>query len=274
MSSIILFVLTCRLGDDANTFWKALHNLPTHVSDSLKMLIAVIPEKKTIPPVNVLSHVTICVSDLGKSLPFYEAFGLAKHGMAEGNQQFLSLNSSQNKWSTLVLLKEDKTLKPRGDAHAAGMTRLCIYSKNHYKEVEHLASLGFKPIAPTCVDKTGGLFLNIYETAFKDPDGFVVYLIEFTKLVGFAVKLINWKRKVQAPSLFHWTINVKADIKKVMSGFEKLGFLTVSDKDSSQVVKCLLSAFNIDPTTTEIEHIRMCHLPEDTFLSTLMQWNM
>lgn len=261
------------VGKDARTFWRALHTLPSHVADSVKHLLTVSPEKKQLPPSNVISHVTIQVSDLTKSLPFYEAFGLTKVGEAEDGQQFLASGSSTSEWATKVLLVENKTLDHRSKSYSAGMTRLCIYGMNQEKEVKRLKALGLKPIAPTAVDKDGGVMLHGYITAFMDPDGFIVYLIEFKRIVGLFVRILFWKRKQQNPSLFHWTINVTNSIKKIMDGFEVLGFKTMSDQDSTQVANGLLPAFNIDPETTEIEHIRICHLPKDSFCSTLMQWN-
>lgn len=74
------------------------------------------------------------------------------------------------------------------------------------------------------------------------------------------------------PYLFHWTINTM-DVKAAMRGFELLGYKTFSNQDKNQILNDLLPAFSIDPETTEIEYIRLCHLPEDTFLATLMQWN-
>ena len=261
------------LGNDANTMWSALASLPTHIADSFKSLISIHPSPRLLPPTNVISHVTIRVSDIEKSLPFYEAFGFKKYGQCLDGQQFLKLVSSKIKWNTLVLLKEDKALKPRGKSYEAGMPRLCIYTTNLNEEVKRLKSLGLEPMAPTAVDKSAGVVLNAHLTAFKDPDGFVVYIIEFTKAVGMVLRMISWWKKQSSPSMFHWTINVTSSIKSVMAGFEKLGFKTMSDQDSSQVANDLLPAFNIDPNTTELEHIRICHLPNDSFHATLMQWN-
>lgn len=160
------------MGNDAKTFWKALIHLPTNVADSLKYLITLSPDEKALPPVNVTSHVTICVSDLDKSIPFYEAFGLKKHGERLSGQQFLKSGSS-TKWATLVLLKEDKTMGKQGESYNAGMRRLCIYSNNAEAEGERLKKAGLKQKAPTAHDSMALI------SAFEDPDGFIVYLIQF-----------------------------------------------------------------------------------------------
>lgn len=257
------------LGSDAKTFWRALAALPTKVSDSLKSAISILPiENELTPPAGTISHVTIRVRDIKKSLPFYEAFGLIKAGEREYGQQFLSLGApkSNGKWSTLVLLKEDPNMKERGNSYEAGMTRLCIYTTTHDQDVKRVKALGLKPIAPTASDTMANV------TAFKDPDGFVVYYIAFTRILALFVKLQLWWTKKQSPLLFHWTINVTSSIKNIMQGFESLGFKTFSDQNSSQVANGLLPAFNIDPDTTAIEHIRICNLPDSIF-ATLMQWN-
>ena len=93
-----------------------------------------------------------------------------------------------------------------------------------------------------------------------------------TGVHGLLVKLNLWWKKQATPFLFHWTINVTDGIKDVMKGFEKLGFKTLSDQNSNQVANDLLPAFNIDPDTCKIEHIRICYLP-DSICSTLMQWD-
>jgi len=256
------------LGSDAKTFWRALAALPTHISDSLKSAISISPvENEMIPPPNTVSHVTIRVRNIAKSLPFYEAFGLKKVGETEHGQQFLSMSTpTSGKWSTLVLLKEDPAMKRHGNSYEAGMTRLCIYTSTHTQDVQRVKALGLKPIAPTASDRTAGV------TAFEDPDGFVVYFIQMTGVPGLLVKLNLWWKKQATPLLFHWTINVTDGIKDVMKGFEKLGFKTLSDQNSNQVANDLLPAFNIDPDTCKIEHIRICYLP-DSICSTLMQWD-
>lgn len=256
------------LGSDAKTFWRALAALPSHVSDSLKSAVTIFPvQNETMPPPNTISHVTIRVRNIEKSLPFYEAFGLTKVGETEHGQQFLSMGTAtRNKWSALVLLKEDAAMKERGDPHEAGMTRLCIYTNTHDQDVQRVKAFGLKPIAPTAADTMANV------TAFKDPDGFVIYYISFIGILGLVVKFNMWWKKVQAPFLFHWTINLESSIKDVMKGFEQLGFKTLSDQNSDQILNGLLPAFSMDPATTEIEHIRLCNLPDSIF-ATLMQWN-
>ena len=57
-----------------------------------------------------------------------------------------------------------------------------------------------------------------------------------------------------------------------MASFKKMGFQTFNDQNSNQVANDLLPAFNIDPDTTEIKHIRIYERKDDMFLATLMQW--
>jgi len=266
------------LGNDANTLWKALHHLPTQIGDSIKAFFHVAPilimSLPLLPPTNVVSHVTISVKNIEKSLSFYKAFGLMPVGDTVNGQRFLLCNSSKRTkspdWSTLVLLKEDSDMpSPRGESYEAGMTRLCIYTSSMEDDVQRLKSQHeMTPIAPTTHDeKAGGVI-----TAFKDPDGFVVYLIQFNGLLGKMVNANLWRKKRSTPWLFHWTINISQDIQGVMLAFEKMGFQTLSDQDSDQVANDLLPAFNMDPHTTKIEHIRTCNRKNDMFHATLMQW--
>jgi len=270
------------LGNDAKTLWMALHHLPTHIADSIKASFNFAPVSNNgalaPPPTDVVSHVTIRVKNIEASLPFYKAFGLMPVGDVVNGQQFLLCNSSTKKknpdWSTLVLLKEDLDMQtPRGESYEAGMTRLCIYTTSLHEDVQRLKSQHeLTPIAPTALDKNGGLLMTAALTAYKDPDGFVVYLIQFNGLVGQIGRATLWKNKRSTPLLFHWTVNVTENIQGVMSSFEKLGFKTISDQNSDQVANYLLPAFNMDPDTTKIEHIRICNRKNDLFCATLMQW--
>jgi len=257
------------VGADACTLWKALHHLPAHVSESMKAMFTMSPvqNEDLLPPSNIISHVTIAVRNIEKSLPFYEAFGFQKWGETQHGQLFLKAGLNNGKWQPRVLLKENPALEYRGKSYDAGMTRLCIYSVHHAKDVDGLKELGLQPMGPTAQDD------NAYDTAFMDPDGFVVYLVQLKGLLGKFVRFMLWRKNQQSPSLFHWSINVTSSIKHVMKGFEALGFETFSDQDSTQVMNALLAAFNICTETTEIEHIRMCNLPDDTLCATLMQWN-
>lgn len=254
------------IGQDAHTLWRALHSLPTSVSDLMKLsLFHFRPVEQELPPVDVISHVTIRVRNIEASLPFYEAFGLEKMGKTENGQQFLRSGSVKNRWSALVLLQEDKSMKARGKSSDAGMTRLCIYTSNIYAEVKRLSAKGIQAMAPTA--ETGEAKI----AAYYDPDKFVVYLLQFNNILGAAGRVYLWWNKRVVPCLFHWTVNV-TNAQVGLSAFEALGFNTLSDQNSEQVVVGLLPAFNIDPKSSEIKHIRMCKLPDDAFVATIMEW--
>jgi catechol 2,3-dioxygenase-like lactoylglutathione lyase family enzyme len=254
------------LGSDAHTLWKALHHLPTNVADTVKRIVLQIKTfQPTQPPANIVSHVTINVCNLQKSLPFYTAFGLKPYGEVEEQQQFLASGSSKLPWSTLVLLKEDPSMPTRGDSYeAGGIAGLYIYTTNLHKEVQRLKALGLKPVAPTAF-LNSGFAMKAYVTAFKDPDGFVVRVIEFKRLIGTFVKASVWWRKKADPNLFHWTVKVTC-AEKALEVFETLGFTT-----NGQVEYDLRPVFNMVAKTTLIEHIRMCRLPNDAFYATIME---
>jgi NAD(P)-dependent dehydrogenase (short-subunit alcohol dehydrogenase family)/catechol 2,3-dioxygenase-like lactoylglutathione lyase family enzyme len=253
------------IGQDAQTLWRALHSLPTAVTDTMKStFLTMAPIEQSLPPTGIISHVTIRVKSIEKSLSFYTALGLEPVDKIVDGKQFLQQGASKSKWSTMVLLVEDVTMAKRGKSSDAGMTRLCIYSKGMYEDVKRLSDLGMDPIAPVAVSKGGAKI-----AAFYDPDNFVVYLIQFSGMIGFR-SLLDLKNR-DGPYLFHWTINV-SDAKVAMPIFEALGFKTLSDQNKDQVIYDLLPAFNVDPETTIIDHIRLCKKPGDTMVATLMEW--
>jgi catechol 2,3-dioxygenase-like lactoylglutathione lyase family enzyme len=254
------------IGQDAHTLWRALHSLPPLVGDLIKLsLFYFRPVEQVLPPVDVISHVTIRVRNIETSLPFYEALGLEKLGETENGQQFLRSGSSKNRWSTLVLLQEDKSMTARGKSSDAGMTRLCIYTTNIDAEIKRLSAKGVQAMAPTAETRMAKI------AAYYDPDKFVVYVIQFKNILGAAVRAQLWWNKRDDPCLFHWTINV-TNAQAGLSAFEALGFNSLSDQDSDEVDYDLLPAFNVDPKTTEIKHIRLCKLPDDAFIATIMEW--
>lgn len=166
----------------------------------------------------------------------------------------------------MVLLLEDPSMPVRGLCSEAGMTRLCFYSKNVQAEVKRLSDLGLEPMAPLAISKTGAKI-----AAYQDPDKFVVYLIEMSGVIGFAVRYFLGLSTREEPYLFHLTVNVQ-NAKHALSVFDALGFKKLSDQNRDQVVSDLLPAFNIDPESTIIDHIRLCQKPGDYFVATIMEW--
>jgi len=255
------------IGRDAHTLFRALHSLPTAVADTLKKRkLYFAPVQQSLPPAGVISHVTIRVRSIEKALSFYKAFGLKPIGKTVNGQQFLASGASESKWPTMVLLLEDPSMPARGSWSDVGMTRLCIYSKNIIAEVERLSNLGLEPMAPLTVSKNGEKI-----AAYKDPDNFVVDLIEMTGVIGFVVRYSLGLTKQEEPCLFHWTINVQ-NAKHALAVFDGLGFITLSDQNRDQVLNDLLPAFNMDPDSTVIDRIRLCQKPGDHFVLTLMEW--
>lgn len=254
------------IGPDAHTFWRALHTLPASVVDTIKAgKMHFKPIQPELPPTGVISHLTIRVRNINASLPFYEAFGFEAFGKTENSQQFLKSGASKRHWSTLILLQEDPNMKPRGSASDAGMTRLAILTTDLKRDVQKLAEKGIHPIAP--IAKEGVATAAVYQ----DPDNFVVYFDEFSGLLGAFIRVASCWHGKQDPAIFHWTVNCLSS-KLARSVFEKLGFETHSDQNSDQVLYNMLSAFQMDPKATVIEHIRRCMLPGDSVFATLMEW--
>lgn len=254
------------VGNDAHTFWKALANLPTKVSDVIKSSLTFQPQQPyKLPPTDCVSHITIHVRDLNKSLPFYEAFGLEIVGDEVDGQQFLSCGTSSHPWNTLVLLNEDPSIPIRDKCYDAGEARLCIISLDIQKDMERLSLAGYEPMAPVVDGKDEKI------SVYADRDGFVVYMIELKGFMSTYIKFSRWWNKKQGTILFHWTFNV-TNVKAAMSVFDKLGFQKVFDIPKEKVLYDLLPAFNIDENQSVIEDIRLCKLPKDTLLATLMEW--
>ena len=254
------------VGRDACTLWKAFYHLPPNVAHVLKSFFKYTLQGPNLPPVGSVSHVTISVCDLESSLKFYKAMGFEPIGPKENSSQFIQLNPSNNgDYESLVLLQENKNMPKRGECSDAGMTRLCIYSSDWKKQVAQLKSENIIPIAPPA----NGRVANI--AAFRDPDGFVVYIIQFVGVLGHIVNLSTWWKKKKTPCLFHWTINV-SDYKATNRVLENFQFKTMSDQDSTQVENDLLPAFNKCPKTTVIEWIRLSVPSKGGIIATTMQW--
>jgi catechol 2,3-dioxygenase-like lactoylglutathione lyase family enzyme len=212
------------------------------------------PEKRKLPVGNVISHVTICVSDLENSLPFYEGFGLETFGPTVDGQQFLrstgALNSTTS-WETLVLLREDKNMPRRNDVAVAGIgTRFCFYTDSIDREVKRLASLGYNPVAAPLKEGLEEI------AAYEDPDGLTVYFVSFRGiLVTPYMKVMSWWMDRRPPVPFHFNINA-VDIDPVLPMFEKLGFKTFIDCPGENVKYSLFRAFGRDPEDYLVKHYR------------------
>ena len=180
-------------GRAARFLFKPLSKLPDAARDTILYAMsfggapppAGLAPKHPTPPPGVVSHVTIRVRDLARSVEFYKKVGLACVGpvSACGKEQLMK-GGRHAKWQPLVLLLEDEKLMkgPRGESSEAGMTRLCIYTDTFKASVARLSSLGLEPFAPPAIAKAGSI------AAYKDPDGFVVYLIVF----GFPLYPMAW----------------------------------------------------------------------------------
>lgn len=217
-----------------------------------------------IPPANKISHVSIKVRNLAKAVAFYETFGFSTVGKAEGGKQFLK-GGNHRLWKPLVLLVEDPDMAPRENCYEIGQTRLCLYTTNLDKDVADLKAKGMEVCYP--IAEIGMARIATY----KDPDNFVVYLIQFKLVLGWICKAIKYYNTITEPSTFHWTVNVH-DSAKVNKMLEGIGFKAVSDQNKDQVGDGLLPAFGLSPDTTVIEHIRLQSLPDDHFVVTTMEW--
>jgi NAD(P)-dependent dehydrogenase (short-subunit alcohol dehydrogenase family)/catechol 2,3-dioxygenase-like lactoylglutathione lyase family enzyme len=259
------------VGRDAKTFWKALTVLPAPLGDLIKSVIAFSPKGPKLPPNQTVAHLTICVRDIEKSLPFYIALGFETIGSRVGQQQFLQYNPTKQstKWESLVLLKEDKNMSDRGHSSDAGYTRISIVCASIDSVVEELQSkYGISCMAPTAVDTKAGM----KGVAYTDPDGFVICFLEAVGIIGrVALGMLGWWSKRSNPFVFSLTINV-TDHNKIFPMFETLGFGTLFHQNKKQIANGMLPAFKLDPTTTVIESVRHCSSPNGGVVACIMDW--
>eukprot|EP00957_Ditylum_brightwellii_P026323 1990921-Ditylum_brightwellii.AAC.1 len=120
------------IGCDAQTFWKALHLLPTMIANRMKLKFLVVSPPFPSPPpdLQTVLHVTICVCSIEKSLDFYKAWGLKTYGETFNGMQFLIQSKSAPK--TMVLLLEDPAMKPHDakQSYQMCMTHLSLSTSN------------------------------------------------------------------------------------------------------------------------------------------------
>jgi catechol 2,3-dioxygenase-like lactoylglutathione lyase family enzyme len=208
--------------------------------------------------------VSIRVTNLPKAIEFYTKFGFKTVGQAVNGQQFLK-SGAHTCWKPLILLVEDPSMPPRQNSYDIGMTRLCLYTENVDMDVEDLKSKGLETIYPVANDTIAKI------AAYKDPDNFVIYIIQFKHVIGLICKYFRYKFEIAQPWMFHWTINVKDSV-KVNAMLEKIGFTALSDQNKNQVGEGLLPAFGLKGEHTVIEHIRLQNFPNDHFEATTMEW--
>ena len=257
------------IGRDANTFWRALSVLPSHVANALKAGLAFAPQGPKLPPTDTIAHVTIRVRDLDQAVPFYKALGFACVGPIEDDQQLLHYNPAPKgtKWETLIMLQQDKSMPARQGTSDAGYARLCICCQCVDAMVQEVETKGYQAMAPTAVDQQS----NTKLAAFQDPDGFVVYYIEFGGLMGLIVNAQLWWTSRPKPFLFSVTVNV-TDHVPIFPMFESLGLTTMAEQNKNQIANGLLPALQMDPSTTVIERIRYCISPKGGIIACIMNW--
>ena len=222
------------------------------------------PLEHPLPPAETVSHLTIRVRNLNVSVPWYEKWGFVTVGPAKDGQQFLK-SGKHAKWQPLLLLFEDSKMPQRGPSYDAGMTRLSLYVMDLQQSVKRLAALGIEPMAPPAGDKAGKI------AAYKDPDGFVLYMVVSFLPMSPVFAAARWWNGVVDPQLFSWTINFE-DIAKGLAAVGAFGFQKVFDLKPDQVQHDMLPAFGISATSTVIKYIRLAKLPNDDFIASLMEW--
>ena len=257
------------VGLDAWTLFRAMATLPTAAVDRIKhSLLHLTPILPPTPPVGMISHLTIHVKSLEKSIPFYESFGYERFGEKVDDQQFLVVQGAKGDWPTRILLKEVPGMSPRAPFTDAGMTRLCLLSLDAEADFQELASKGIQPMGPIARHASETL------AAFQDPDGFVVYIVQFHGVLGAFLRLRLWwsqgnLRKVP----FHWTVHV-TDLEHGKKVFHEIGFDKVmfDGKEQKDIKYNLVPPFNLSETSSRLVGFNMRLQPKDTLVTTLASW--
>ena len=216
------------------------------------------------PEEGVVSHLTVKVSDLALSISWYQTLGFTLVGGPDSSQALLR-GGAHKKWQPLLLLSSSSSVE-RPESWSAGMQRLCIYVKDFDAEVGRLREAGLEPYAPVAGKRE-------QIAAYKDPDGFVVYLIVFHLPLGPIVDASRFWYGAHDPMMFHLSINVANDFEVAKSSYSMVGFSKVVyevGRDKHQ--KNLLPAFGLSENDTHIDGVRMCQLPNDAFSITLLKW--
>jgi len=260
-----------KTGKSAIFLFKPLSLLPDFIRD--RMLYSMTfggasfqSQKK--PPNNVVSHLTIQVSNLQNSIDWYSTFGFVCVGESINGKQFLK-GGNHAKWQPLILLSENKDMVKRGESYDAGMTRLSLCTTSIDKDIAHLSKNNIQPMAKPVDNNSGKI------AAYKDPDGFVVYLVSFGFSLSLFLSGVRMWYKVSNPSIFSSTFNV-TNYEKYIEILEKIGFnkkiYEMGHELKNKPIYSLLSSFNISTTETIIKHIKMITLPSDFFGITVMEW--
>ena len=137
-----------------------------------------------------LIHVNINVSDLGRSIEFYERIGFqVMHrldgkgsetmGEATSRGAVMSLSNDPRASCKIELLKwtpGENEPPPERSPYQVGVSRIAIRTKNLLETVKELESRGVEFLsAPHEIDVVGAKRYVL----FRDPDGTLLELIEF-----------------------------------------------------------------------------------------------
>ena len=259
-----------KTGKAATFVFKPLSLLPDSIRDPVLYWMSFRGSKPQglmpKPPKDVISHLTIIVSNLERSIDWYTKFGFKCIGDTIDRKQFLK-GGKHSKWQPLILLKEDKNMPKRGKSYDAGMTRLSLYTTTMDNDIKQLSSQGIEPMAPS--------YKHEKLVAYTDPDDFIVYLIVLPLPFSPILRLIRMRYKVSNPHIFSWTFNL-TNSEKYVNNLEKLGLIKIvyesGHKLKNKPEYSMLSSFNMSTTETIIKHIKMISLPSDLFTVILMEW--
>lgn len=253
--------------------FKPLSWLPDHTRDRIlfNSVFANSPNqwqcfKTPRPPLDKISHVTIAVTSLEPAVEFYMKLGLEIVGKPMDKQQFM-VGGGRPEWKVLVLLKEEPSMStPRGTSPTVGMTRLSIYTTDLKQTVEKLRQRGLTPAFEVAVDKRQGAV-----AAYKDPDGFMVHLIQMYSFSGVVSLVSKWAHRIKDPWICHWTISVHK-AKRCNLILERIGFTTIMRSEKHQISKDLIPAFGVKEQDASIESNYIMGRPLDQMLVAIMEW--
>ena len=129
-----------------------------------------------------LLHVALAVTDLQKSIAWYENFGFQKYREWQAEDGSLTIAHLKCEEGNLELFWQPGTKpavgtpEPPGDFSRAGLKHFCLETEDLDGRVAELRTKGISP----ATDAQHARSLDSRYLFFKDPDGHGVELMQFT----------------------------------------------------------------------------------------------
>lgn len=223
-----------------------LNTIPDYVKDRLlNNIFFARRATRGAPPYDRISHFTIIVQNLDKSLEWYKKIGFIETGPRVNSSQFIK----GGVYSPLLLLKEDALMVSRTQSDTS---QLCIFTFDVKSMVNKLKNLDIYPVSSN-KSSNGYDIVN-----YSDPDGFNVSFIEFSmSLYNIFARCIRFFYRISDPHMFHITFNISS-YSKDYNALKLIGFTDLLFRDTCD-----------EPALWPV--VALVKLPKDKFVLTLVE---